>query len=87
VVNIGAGDRVTINELLERIADKMGRSGVRADFQAPRAGDVRHSQADLSRARELLGYRPFASLAQGLEETVAWFEEAATTSGDHGAGS
>lgn len=85
VVNIGVGERTTINELLARISDEVGASSVSPVHEAERVGDVRHSQADLTRAKELLGYRPIASLSQGVEETVAWFTGAGSASGERGA--
>ena len=60
----------------------MGRTGVQAVHEPARTGDVRHSQADLTRAKELLGYRPITTLAEGVEQTVAWFTGAGSTTGD-----
>jgi UDP-glucose 4-epimerase len=45
-------------------------------FQPPRAGDVRDSLADITRAREVLGYRPAVSLAEGLRRTVEYYRQA-----------
>ena len=44
-------------------------------FEAPRAGDVVHSQADIGLARQLLGYEPEISFKEGLKETVEWFRK------------
>jgi UDP-N-acetylglucosamine 4-epimerase len=44
------------------------------NFQPERAGDVKHSQADIGLARQLLGYEPVATLEDGLGETVEWFK-------------
>ena len=74
VYNVAGGRRITLLELLEELGRIMG---VEPDprFVPPRPGDVKHSQADIRRAWEDLGYRPETSIAQGLEECVAWFHE------------
>ena len=74
VINIGCGDRTTINDLYRFIAQACDVDRP-ARHVEPRAGDVRHSLASLERARELLGYRPVVSVEEGLQRTVAWFAE------------
>jgi len=49
-------------------------STVEPEYGPPRAGDVRHSLADIARARELLGYEPTVGLREGLAQTVAWMK-------------
>lgn len=73
VVNVGCGTRTTLLQLLEKLSVTMGVGNVRAVHLPSRDGDVRDSQADLTRAGELLGYRPVMGLEEGLAETVAWF--------------
>lgn len=70
VVNVAGGRRVTLNELLAMIQEIAG-SRVTPVHGPVRAGDVRHSLADLGRARALLGWEPATSLRAGLESTVA----------------
>lgn len=77
VVNVGTGRRVTIAELARLLADRCAAPHLAPRFEPARPGDVRHSLADISRARELLGYQVIASLEDGLDETVAWFRRAA----------
>lgn len=74
VMNIGTGRRVTVAELAAVMAKVCGHPHVTPTFQPPRAGDVPHSLADISRARQLLGYEPVATLEQGLTETVEWYK-------------
>ena len=74
-VNIATGRRITLRALLAQMARTLGRSA-RPRFEPARAGDVRHSLADVSRARRLLGYRPRFGLDEGLEKTMAWYREA-----------
>jgi nucleoside-diphosphate-sugar epimerase len=73
-VNIATGHRVTLRALLAKMARTLGGS-FRARHEASRAGDVRHSLADVSKARRLLGYRPRFGLDEGLEKTMAWYKE------------
>jgi nucleoside-diphosphate-sugar epimerase len=75
VINIANGERISLNQLLQELISITGKAGVTADFQAPRAGDVKHSLADISRARELLGYEPLVGLRAGLEKTIGWWKQ------------
>lgn len=67
--NVGTGDSVTIRGLAERVRHAAGSDSPIVHGES-RAGDVRHSRADLTRAREELGYRPSVGLADGLETLV-----------------
>ncbi|GAB3289785.1 SDR family oxidoreductase [Parahaliea aestuarii] len=78
VYNVAVGDRTTLNELFALICGNLEALGIDVAESAPRYGefrdgDVRHSQADIDKARRLLGYAPAYSAAQGLEATVRWF--------------
>lgn len=74
VINVGTGQRTTVLQLAERMAEACGAPpDLKPVFQPEREGDVRHSLADLTRARELLGYAPVTTLEAGLAETVAWY--------------
>jgi nucleoside-diphosphate-sugar epimerase len=75
VINIATGRRVTLRRLLRAIAREVGRPPA-AQHAPSRSGDVRHSVADVRRARRLLGYRPLYDLEAGLRTTVAWYREA-----------
>jgi UDP-glucose 4-epimerase len=72
VANVGAGDRTSLLELVERIRTASGRE---LDFELtdPRPGDVRDSLASLDRARDRLGYCPRIGLDEGLSRTWEWF--------------
>lgn len=72
-INVGTGRRITLLELAKLMAELVGRPGIQPELAPPRAGDVPHSLADLTRARELIGYTPIHSLEAGLSETIAWF--------------
>ena len=51
-----------------------GKKDVVADYQPPRAGDVKHSLAEITRARELLGFEPIVDLQTGLQLTIDWWK-------------
>jgi nucleoside-diphosphate-sugar epimerase len=74
VINIANGERISLNQLLAELISLTGKSGVVADFQAPRAGDVKHSLADITRARTLLGFEPRVKLRDGLQLTIDWWK-------------
>ena len=73
VVNVGCGARISVNELADKVARILGRPDLKPDHQPERAGDIKHSFADLGRARSLLGYEPMAGFESGLEQTLAWY--------------
>jgi nucleoside-diphosphate-sugar epimerase len=74
VINVGIGERVTLNQLLAELQKIIG-SNLTASYKETRAGDVRHSLAAISRAENLIGYRPLVGLAEGLRRTVEWYQE------------
>src|SRR6266496_611503 len=73
VINVGNGIRVTLNNLVSKLKSLTGRDNIEAEYQDARKGDVRHSLADISRARELLGYEPRVDLEEGLRLTIDWW--------------
>jgi len=72
VFNVACQKSINLLELAETIMEITGNS-VPVTFEAPRAGDIRDSLADISRAKKDLGYAPQFSLREGIEETVEWF--------------
>jgi len=77
IYNIAVGDRTTLNELFEILVDKLSTRGIatstRPIYQQFREGDVRHSQADIQKARSLLGYAPTHKVAEGISEAMNWY--------------
>lgn len=69
VFNVGCGERITVNELWRRIRTLVGAT-VEPRYEPARTGDVRDSLASIARARELLGYEPVMTVAQGLQAMV-----------------
>lgn len=78
VINVATGSRISLNELFRTVRALVG-SSVNLSYGPARAGDVRDSQADISRARELLGYEPIVSFEEGLRRTVDWYRAQAGT--------
>ena len=74
VINVANGQRVTLNELLAVLKELIGKQDVQAEYLAPRVGDVRHSLADVTMARELLGYESKVDLREGLKRTIDWWK-------------
>ena len=74
VFNIGGGSRVTMNQVIATLEEIVGRPAP-VERQAAQAGDVRHTWADTSAAREVLGFAPRVSLREGLAQEVAWLRE------------
>ncbi len=74
--NIACGERITLNGMLANLGEISGRQ-VEATHIDSRPGDIRHSLADISRARELLGYDPKVDFAEGLGRTYAYYSELA----------
>jgi len=72
VLNAACGSTVTVNELFGKLKDLVGTSGT-PDYQAPRPGDVKHSFADIRKAREVLGFDPKIGFEDGLRLTLDWF--------------
>lgn len=75
IINIANGQQISLNELLQELMDLTGKSEIKADYQSARAGDVLHSVADISRARELLGFEPRVGLREGLQLTMDWWKQ------------
>jgi UDP-N-acetylglucosamine/UDP-N-acetyl-alpha-D-glucosaminouronate 4-epimerase len=71
VINVATGGRISLNELL-RTMNRIVGTNTKAVYQDGRAGDVRDSQADITKARELLGYVPIVDLEEGLRHTLDW---------------
>ena len=74
VINVANGQRITLNQLLAELKDLIGRQDVTAEYRDPRVGDVRHSLADITMARELLGYESKVDLREGLKRTIDWLK-------------
>lgn len=86
VFNVACGDRTTLNVLFRLIRERVARLDPRAAAREPvyrefRGGDVRHSLAEVRKARALLGYEPIVDVAGGLDRAAAWYAEHASRIG------
>ena len=76
-LNVAVGDRTTLNELFAAIRQSLADNGIQytktAQYADFRAGDVRHSQADISKAQRLLGYTPEYRIRDGLQLAMPWY--------------
>jgi len=77
VFNVALGDRTTLNELFNAIKQALAENGISYDKEPQyadfRVGDVRHSQADISKARQQLGYAPEYRIRDGLKLAMPWY--------------
>ena len=71
VINVATGGRISLNELLSVMSGLVG-ARVAPIYKEERAGDVKDSQADITKARTLLGYEPIVGLEEGLRRTIEW---------------
>ena len=74
VINVATAGRISLNQLFAIVRREVG-SSLEPVYSDPRAGDVRDSQADISKAQRLLGYAPIVSFEEGLGRTVKWYRE------------
>ncbi len=71
--NIACGGRVSVNDLYTRMAERLDKPNVQPERAEARPGDVRHSLADIAKARRVLGYEPRVSFDDGLAATCEWY--------------
>ena len=71
--NIAYGGRETLNNLYNKLC-KLLNKDIKPIYKEERAGDIRHSNADISKAKKLLGYNPDYSMDRGLELTIEWYK-------------
>jgi len=74
VVNIACGQAVTVNEVIDIIDELLGKN-IKPIYADPRPGDVKHSLADITLARKLIGFKPKVSFRDGLQEAIGWYQE------------
>jgi nucleoside-diphosphate-sugar epimerase len=73
VLNVACGQRITVTELAREMASLLGRSDLTPIYKEERAGDVKHSLADLTLTKKTLGYHPIVAFKDGLATTVKWY--------------
>jgi len=70
--NIAMGQATSLNQLVDTLSELIG-TNIRPNYAPPRPGDIKHSTADVSKIREVMGYTPAISLIDGLRQTVEWY--------------
>jgi nucleoside-diphosphate-sugar epimerase len=75
IINVATGGRISLNQLFEEMRKLVGGT-LTPVYEEPRKGDVRDSQADITKARELLDYEPTVSFEEGLRKTIEWYRTA-----------
>jgi nucleoside-diphosphate-sugar epimerase len=74
VVNVACGQKITVNAIIALINQLTGNAVV-PFYEPTRAGDVKHSLADIAKAKALIGYEPVVDFRQGLENAIAWYRD------------
>jgi len=72
VINIACGQSFSLNQLVSLLNQIIG-TNIKPEYGQAKPGDVKHSLADISKAKKLLGYKPRISFAEGMKKTVEWF--------------
>lgn len=79
VYNVAVGDRTSLNQLFNAIKDALNNNkmniNTKPTYRDFRVGDVRHSQADISKAKKILGYQPLFNILQGIHTSMPWYVE------------
>lgn len=73
VINIACQEQISLNQILDILRRLLG-TDISAEYTDPRVGDVKHSLADISRAKDLLGYEPRIDFEQGLRMAIDWYK-------------
>ncbi len=73
VMNVACGKRISLNQLVEMLNSIIGKN-IEPVYEDERAGDIKHSLADISKAKRLINYSPTYDIDEGLKETVRWYE-------------
>jgi len=71
-INVGTGGATSVIQVCQTLQEIMDKTAFKPIHEAPRVGDIRHSQADITKSKKILGYSPKVSLKEGLEKFVAW---------------
>jgi len=81
VMNVACGMRISVNELAEQMGRMLGRPDLTPEYREERAGDVKHSLADLTRVKATLGYEPVVDFEPGLDATCRWYRQTMAPAG------
>jgi len=74
-VNISTASAISVNKVVEIIKQKLGKPELANEYVAKRSGDIKHSLADITRAKERLAYDPKIDFEEGIQKTITWYRE------------
>lgn len=73
--NISTSNAVTVNTVVQTISKLLGKVNIKPAYAPPRPGDIKHSLADVKKAKELIGYEPLVSFEEGIAKAIDWYKE------------
>lgn len=74
-INISTSNAVTVNTVVNTISKLLGKESIKPVYAPARPGDIKHSLADVRRAKELIGYEPLVTFEQGIAKAIDWYKE------------
>lgn len=74
-VNISTSNAVTVNTVVKTISKLLSKENIKPVYAPPRPGDIKHSLADVKKAKELIGYVPFVTFEEGIAKAINWYKE------------
>ena len=74
-INISTKNAVTVNTVVNTIRKLMGKEHIKPVYVPPRPGDIKHSLADVTKAKELIGYEPLINFEEGIAKAINWYKE------------
>ena len=73
-INISTATSVTVNTVVKEIQKLLGKEHIKAQYTPPRPGDIKHSLADVTKAKEIIGYEPQVSFEEGIRRAIDWYK-------------
>jgi len=73
IINLACGESTSVNFLFESVRQILQKE-TKPEYNKPRAGDIRHSFADIAKAEKMINYTPRVSLVEGLKKTIYWYQ-------------
>jgi len=74
-INISTATAVSVNTVVNTIRELLGKKDIKPQYDPPRQGDIKHSLADVSMAKDVIGYEPRISFAEGIRLAIDWYKE------------
>jgi len=74
-INISTRNAVTVNTVVNTIRKLLGKENIKPTYAPPRPGDIKYSLADVTRAKEIIGYEPLVTFEEGIAKAIDWYKE------------